>query len=231
MVRLVLFDIDGTLIRTDGAGVSAFDRTAEATFGIRNGVGRMRFAGRTDKSLVRELFSDHRIEPSQANYERFFSCYVFLLEDCMRKKKGRVYAGALNFLNDLRSMAQRPVIGLLTGNIRLGAEIKLRHFGLWDSFAIGAFGDDDEDRNELARIALSRGARILGGRLRGEEVLVVGDTPFDVECARAIGARVVAVATGGATFETLARHRPDWLVSDLGRLTAARVCGDMVEMT
>jgi phosphoglycolate phosphatase-like HAD superfamily hydrolase len=116
------------------------------------------------------------------------------------------------------------VLGLLTGNIRLGAEIKLRRYGLWEMFALGAFGDDHEDRNQIAVIARQRGRRFLGEELSGEQVVVVGDTPRDIECGRAIGAKVLAVATGGATLEYLKAHQPDWVVEDLQRVSAAEIC-------
>lgn len=117
-----------------------------------------------------------------------------------------------------------PRLGLLTGNIRLGAEIKLRHYGLWEPFETGAFGDDHHNRNDLARIARQRGHRHLREELRDDEILVIGDTPLDIECGRAINARVLAVATGGAPLAELAAHRPDWVVSDLTAISAATVC-------
>lgn len=223
MIRLVLFDIDGTLIRTDGAGVRAFDRTAELEFGIRNGTSHMRFAGRTDTSLVREFFARHGIAAAPANFDRFFSRYVFLLDYFLAPASGRVCGGVREFVHGLQALSPPPLLGLLTGNIRLGAEIKLRHFGLWGLFGVGAFGDDHENRNELARLAHQRGGSAFGRPLRPVETLVVGDTPFDIECGRSIGARVLAVATGGATLEVLRRHRPDWAMADLTHTTAAEV--------
>jgi phosphoglycolate phosphatase-like HAD superfamily hydrolase len=127
----------------------------------------------------------------------------------------------------LNALARPPLVGLLTGNIRLGAEIKLRHFDLWKEFETGAFADDSEDRNEIAAVARERGSRILGGHLRGDEVLVVGDTPLDIRCARAIGAKVLAVATGGATLEELKRHQPEWAVADLREINAGEACGSL----
>jgi phosphoglycolate phosphatase-like HAD superfamily hydrolase len=127
-------------------------------------------------------------------------------------------------LCDLRQRPRPPVLGLLTGNIRLGAEIKLRRYALWDEFAMGAFGDDDEDRNQIAVIASVRGSQWLGRKLRGEEMLVVGDTPRDIECARAIGARMLAVATGGASWNQLHSHQPDRLVSSLEEVATDTIC-------
>ena len=122
-------------------------------------------------------------------------------------------------------MSGPPAIGLLTGNIRLGAEIKLRHFELWEIFQTGAFADDHEDRNHIAAIARQRGDLLLGGHLRDEEILVIGDTPHDIQCARAIGAKTLAVATGSVSFEELETHRPDWVVKDLTSVAATQVCG------
>jgi phosphoglycolate phosphatase len=222
MIRLALFDIDGTLIRTGGAGVRAFDRTGAAEFEVVNGTAHMRFAGRTDSSLVRELFHSHGIAPAPDYFGRFYDRYVFLLDHYLSQSQGRVCHGAIGFLDGLRNSPQPPLLGLLTGNIRLGAEIKLRHYGLWDWFETGAFGDDHEDRNQLARIALSRGEQLLGGSLEPGEVLVVGDTPHDVTCGRVIGARVLAVTTGGATRSELQASQPDWIVDSLDEVPVAR---------
>jgi phosphoglycolate phosphatase-like HAD superfamily hydrolase len=114
----------------------------------------------------------------------------------------------------------------LTGNIRLGAEIKLRHFGLWHLFETGGFGDDHEDRNQIAAIARERGGQMFGRTLSGEEILVVGDTVHDVACGRSIGARVLAVATGGATWPELQGSAPDWLVANLDEVDVASICRD-----
>jgi phosphoglycolate phosphatase-like HAD superfamily hydrolase len=224
MVRLVLFDIDGTLIRTGGAGVRAFGRALLEEFGIGDAVLGVRFAGRTDSSLVREILSRHGIEPSPENARRFYDRYVFWLDHLLAHAEGFVCEGVGTFLAELRTLNPPPLVGLLTGNIRLGAEVKLRKYGLWSAFAIGAFGDDHEDRNRLAGIARDRGSEFLGRNLVGEEIVVVGDTPADVACGQAIQARTLAVTTGGATREELLRHHPDWLVAHLGELQAASVC-------
>ena len=121
-------------------------------------------------------------------------------------------------------MPEPPLLGLLTGNIRLGAEIKLRHFNLWEFFTTGAFGDDHEDRRQIAAIARARGAHMLNQPLRGEEVLVIGDTPRDIDCGHAIGARVLAVATGDSTLAELQEHRPTWAVTDLEKVRVRELC-------
>ncbi|MGI8965841.1 MAG: HAD hydrolase-like protein, partial [Limisphaerales bacterium] len=109
--------------------------------------------------------------------------------------------------------------GLLTGNIRRGAEIKLAHFGLWKEFSFGAFADDHEERDGIAAIAKKRGDDILAQNLRGENLLVIGDTPLDIRCARAIDAKVLAVATGSCTADELSAHQPDWFVENLRQIS------------
>lgn len=215
MVRLALFDIDGTLIRTHGAGVKAFARAFAVEFGLGNGTETMNFAGRTDTSLVREFLRQHGRDASPEDMRRFFDCYVFLLDHYLRESTGGIIPGVLEFISALQKQQPPAVLGLLTGNIRLGAEIKLRRFNLWGPFVTGAFADDHEDRNEIARIAFARARALLGNSLQPSEVLVVGDTPHDIRCGRAIGAKTLAVATGGATLEELERHRPDWAVATL----------------
>ena len=223
MVRLVLFDIDGTLIRTGGAGVKAFARVFQTEFNAVDGFENLKFAGRTDLSLVREFFSYHNIPATSENFERFFTKYVFWLDQILNESTTEICAGVREFIAAARALPTPPLIGLLTGNIRLGAEIKLRRVSLWDNFETGAFADDHEQRDQIAAIARDRGARILNGNLANEEVLVIGDTPFDIQCARAIKAKVLAVATGGASLDQLRAHHPDWAVKDLSAVGASDV--------
>jgi len=225
MIRLVLFDVDGTLVRTGGAGVKAFAKVFAEEFNAVDGFEQLKFAGRTDVSLVREFFRYHNVAETPDNFARFFERYVFWLDHILAASKTEVCPGIREFIDDLKALPRPPLPGLLTGNIRLGAEIKLRHFDLWDVFETGAFADDSEDRNQIAATARERGSRILGETLRGDQVLVIGDTPFDIHCARAIGAKVLAVATGGAKLEELKRHQPDWAAKDLREVRAEEVCG------
>jgi len=223
MVRLVLFDIDGTLIRTGGAGVKAFAKVFATEFNAVDGFERLKFAGRTDRSLVREFFGFHQIPVTPENLQRFFERYVFWLDHILRESRGGICPGVLDFINELEELPEPPVLGLLTGNIRLGAEIKLRHYSLWEIFQTGAFADDAEEREKIAAVARERGRRLLGRDLEGEEVLVIGDTPLDIRCARAIGARVLAVATGGHPLPELVGHTPDWAVANLSEISATKV--------
>jgi phosphoglycolate phosphatase-like HAD superfamily hydrolase len=215
MVKLVLFDIDGTLIQTGGAGEKAFSRVCEMEFGVPRATEFLQFAGRTDPSIVRDFFTRASIPPTPENFRRFFESYVFLLDELLRQLDGQVLRGVFPLLNKLESLPHQPLIGLLTGNIRLGAQIKLTHYNLWDRFSLGGFGDDHEDRNQIAAIARQRGHQRLARALDGDEILVIGDTPRDIECARAIGARVLAVATGKFSVDELRRERPDWATASL----------------
>ena len=224
MVRLVLFDIDGTLVHTGGAGTKAFAKVFATEFGLPQGTEKMKFAGRTDVSLVREFFNLHGIPATSDNFERFFSRYVFWLDHILTHSHTEECPGVRDLILELESLPQPPLIGLLTGNIRLGAEIKLRHFKLWEHFETGGFADDSEDRDQIAAAAKARGERVLGQKLDGSEIIVIGDTPLDIRCGRAIGAKVLAVATGGSRYEELERHHADWTVEDLRGLSAAELC-------
>ena len=215
MTRLVLFDIDGTLIRTGGAGVHAFGRTAELLYGIPGVAERTHFHGRTDTALVREFFLGSGLPGRSWDIRHFLDAYVFLLDHRLQENPGEVCPGVPEFLKALKALPDPPAMGLLTGNIRLGAKIKLGAHGLWGDWVCGAFADDHEDRNQLARIARDRGSRLLGQRLEGHEILVIGDTHRDVECAQAIGARSLAVCTGGGSSDELHKAGATWVVADL----------------
>jgi phosphoglycolate phosphatase len=225
MIRVVLFDIDGTLVHSGGVGTKAFARAFATEFGISHGTEKMKFAGRTDVSLVREFFCNNQIEPSPANFDRFFKAYLHWLEKMIPDCEGGACRGVPEFCVALERLPQPPALGLLTGNIRQGARLKLQRFNLWERFPFGAFADDHEERDRIAAVARERSGAHLGQPLRGEEILVIGDTPLDIRCARAIQARVVAVATGSFTVEELRQHQPDWAVTDLSEISVPEVLG------
>jgi phosphoglycolate phosphatase-like HAD superfamily hydrolase len=225
MIRLVLFDIDGTLIHTNAAGVVAFGEVFREEFGFPKATEGVRFAGGTDTGLARGIFRAQGHEPSPEDFTRFFNRYTTRLQELLRELGGGVFDGVDPFMDGLKALPEPPTIGLLTGNIRRGAEIKLGHFGLWDRFVLGGFGDDHEDRDEIAKVAHRRGAEHRGQPLQGDEILVIGDTPLDVRCGRAIGAKVLAVATGMYSVAELAETKPDWAVASLAGLDVAGIVG------
>ena len=180
MFRLILFDIDGTLISTDGAGVKAFGRVFDEIFGLPNATKHMTFAGRTDHCLVREIFEANDIEPTDQNFHKFKEAYFEHLTRYLPEGQTEPLPGVRQLINSFREDTPPPMIGLLTGNHPNGAELKLRHYNLWQEFAMGAFGDQYEDRADVARDALRQGQSLIPDICQ-EEILVVGDTERDVQ--------------------------------------------------
>lgn len=209
---ICLFDIDGTLLSSGGAGKAALEGALTEDFGIELRA-QVPYSGRTDRAIVRELLDAHDIPNTPANVDKIFTGYLKRLPEKLRTHRGRVLPGVEDLLIKLR---QRPdvALGLLTGNVRAGAQAKLGYFGLFDHFPFGGFGDHHFDRDDVAREALNDVHRHLGKPVSCEQIWVIGDTPLDVRCARAIGARVIAVATGIHTLEDLAATSPDLLLAD-----------------
>lgn len=223
-MHVILFDIDGTLIHTGGAGRAALDVALEEAFAmkVRHEVP---VSGRTDRGIARDLFLLHGIEDSQENWDRFRATYLRNLAAIMPRRQGRILAGVTDLLGRLAACPQAR-LGLLTGNVREGAKIKLSHFQLHGRFAFGGYGDHHADRNDVAREALGAAERHLGGPAAQCKLWVIGDTLFDIRCARAIGARAAAVATGTETAEALAAEGPDLLLRDMS--DADRICEQLL---
>ncbi len=213
-MHVCLFDIDGTLIATGGAGKKSLELALASEFGVDEPIDRLVLSGRTDRAIVRDLFHLHGIEATPANWRRLRDGYLRHLPACLANHAGRVLPGVAALLEHL---AERGgvAVGLLTGNLRDGARLKLGHYGLFHHFAFGGFGDEHHDRDDVAREALAALRCHHGDCIPLERVWVVGDTPLDVRCARAIGARVAAVATGWHPAEELAAAEPDLLLADL----------------
>ena len=203
-MRLILFDIDGTILWTDGAGRRAIHRALQDEMGTTGPIDTYRFDGKTDPQIVRELL-ELAGHPDAATSDRIDAVcrrYVSLLaEELARAPEAtRLFGGVRELLAALEAheAAERVLVGLLTGNLATGAELKLRAAGLDPArFAVGAFGSDSGRRADLPAIAAERATQRTGGRrFSGADVVIVGDTPEDVACGRPIGARTVAVATG-----------------------------------
>ena len=224
MVRLVLFDIDGTLIQSGGAGEKAFAEVARTVFGLANGTKDLHFAGRTDPAILREMFERNGIATTRENFEKFFDAYTARLRTMIAEISGRVLPGVERWIRELQGLEAPPLLGLLTGNIRRGAQIKLTQYNLWHHFQTGGFSDDNENRCDIAAIARDRGCKLLNRKLSGAEILVVGDTQHDITCGQSIGARVLAVATGMYNSDALACHKPTWCVPTLEHITPAEAC-------
>jgi phosphoglycolate phosphatase-like HAD superfamily hydrolase len=213
-MRVILFDIDGTLVRTGGAGKAAIEAALCEEFGVSLSSEEVPYSGRTDRAIGHDLLIGHHIDPSQANLARLIEGYLARLPRYLGQFAGVVCPGVGDLLGQLRG---RPgvVLGLLTGNVHRGARAKLGHYGLWDHFTCGGFGDHHFDRDDVARAAVRSAEEHVGGRVDPADVWIVGDTPLDVSCARAVGAHAVAVATGWHPLDKLAETRPDVLLPDL----------------
>lgn len=214
LMNVGFFDIDGTLLASGGAGRAAMESAFLEEFGLSELQGRVEFSGRTDRSIGGELFRTHGIEESPENWQRFLTAYLHRLPDCLARHQGKVLPGIASLLELLR-IQEHVVRGLLTGNLREGARIKLGHYGLAHHFEFGGYGDHHLDRNDVAREALAELRRLRGNHIRLDRIWVIGDTPLDIRCARAIGAKVAAVATGWHSLEELAAEKPDLLLADL----------------
>lgn len=212
--KIILFDIDGTLISAHGAGGRAFKRA------LRDLVGpdvelELTFAGGTDLGIARQGLECAGVEVSKEVVDRVLDTYVEYLVDTMRETtEYTVFAGVVELLDEL-SRRDGLAVGLGTGNIERGARIKLARGGLNDYFDFGGFGCDAEERAELIRAGATRGAAKLGVSLEQCRVLVIGDTTRDVAAARAIGAECLGVATGGATRDELEACGATACVADL----------------
>lgn len=211
---ICLFDIDGTLLSSGGAGKAAMEAALASEFGATTGADGVPFAGRTDRAIARDLFELHRIEVTAPNWQRFLAAYLHHLPACLTRHKGQVLPGIAALLNCLRER-EDVAVGLLTGNVRDGARLKLGHYDLYHHFAFGGFGDHHLTREDVAREALSVVRSHLKNPVESKQIWVIGDTPLDVRCARSIGANAVAVATGWHSLDVLAAEHPDLLLGDL----------------
>jgi phosphoglycolate phosphatase len=224
VARLVLFDIDCTLIDAHGAGGRAIMRAVRDVYGVEGELGDYSFHGRTDPGIIRDLADLWGAGDSEAVLDR-------LVEDCIARYlevlAGEVASGEVETLPGIGELVtalsadRRAVVGLLTGNVEEGARIKLAPTGLLSLFKVGAYGSDSALRADLPAVAVARAEALTGRRLAGKDVVVIGDTPADIECGAGIGVTAIAVATGRHDVDELAAHAPDYLFADFSDWRAA----------
>jgi phosphoglycolate phosphatase len=226
--RLVLFDIDGTLLSAGGVSARTFGAAFLEVFGTVGDADRYDYSGKTDPQIVRELMSGAGFAEAEIERRRplVLESYRRRLADSMRADDVREKPGACALLEALEREAA-VTLGLLTGNIEPNARLKLAPLDANRFFAFGAFGSDHEDRHRLPAIALERARETVGIAFVGPEMVIVGDSIHDVLCGRDLGARSVAVATGKTSAERLAEADPDVLLPDFSdtRASLAAILG------
>jgi phosphoglycolate phosphatase len=224
MQRLVLFDIDGTLIDTGGAGGRAVRRAMEEVYGTAGPVDGYSFAGKTDTRIARDLLLAGGVpaEVIDAREDVLWDRYVTYLSEELGDGVTRALPGIPPLLDRIEAAVEQAVLGLLTGNIPGGARAKLSAAHIeFERFRVGAFGSDHADRARLPAVAVHRAFHSTGRRFERKEIVIVGDTPADISCGESLGVKTVAVATGSYTRDELARHDPDHLFDSFEEVEAA----------
>ena len=217
--RLLLFDIDGTLIDSGGAGIESLKDVLQEQFGISDDLRGVEIAGKTDTGIVHQILRKQEIAVNDETTAAFLDLYVEFLARELPRRNGTILPGVRELLLRLRARPQN-VLGLLTGNLERGAKLKLSHYGIWDFFEFGAFADDHHDRNELGPFAQRRAREKHAIDFAAADIDVIGDTPHDIACGKAIGARTIAVTTGSFTRAQLATHQPDRILDGFSEIDA-----------
>jgi phosphoglycolate phosphatase-like HAD superfamily hydrolase len=212
-MRLILFDIDGTLIDSGGAGVRALDLAMKELFALENAFQGISMAGKTDTQIIREGLVKHALS-TDGTIDAVINAYLRYLAQEIKNNRKHVKPGIYEILVELQTLSNVGM-GLLTGNLEKGARIKLEPFGLNEYFPSGAFGSDDENRNNLLPFAVKRFENIFQKKIEIRECIIVGDTPRDVECAHIYGAICIGVATGPYSYDVLVEAGADYVVQDL----------------
>jgi phosphoglycolate phosphatase len=221
--RLVLFDIDGTILSSGRTARAAFSAALVDVFGTAGDIDGYAFEGRLDPVIVTDLMREQGFEDAviAARRDRALSLYLDRLEEMFRREKPTLKPGIVPLLEEIA--ADTSVLpALLTGNVERGARLKLEAAGLWHHFAFGVWGDDAPRREELGPVALARARELLGLSFTGPDCVVVGDSRHDVSCGLALGARVVAVATGRTPAAELAKAGATVVIQDFSDLSAAK---------
>jgi phosphoglycolate phosphatase-like HAD superfamily hydrolase len=215
-MKLILFDIDGTLISSGGAGTLSLNLAFQEVFGMVDAFRGISMAGKTDIQIIREGLWRHGLSPENGVVPRLVASYLENLEREVARAGGKhLKPGVREALETLAGEEGRAAVGLLTGNLEQGARIKLEAFGLNGYFRSGAFGSDDEDRNLLLPVAVRRFETLCGRTFPFRDCIIVGDTPRDVECAKRYDAFCIAVATGPYDAGSLRETGADVVMEDL----------------
>lgn len=214
--KTCLFDIDGTLVQTGGAGQQAFAETFAEDFGVEEITRDVSFAGRSDRAIALDLMRAHGVPGTEENWQAFRSGYARRLPAALERCIGCVLPGVEALVARLHARGDVR-LGLLTGNLSQTAEMKLGYYGLWHHFAFGGFGDTHVNRNDIAAAAVALAAQHHGIPSPSPDhlVVVIGDTQHDITCAQSVGAKAVAVPTGHTPTEVLRGASPDLLVESL----------------
>lgn len=215
-MKLLLFDIDGTLLLSGGAGLRGMNRAFEQMYGIADILDGITLSGRTDDKIMMDAYAKAGRTFSYPELAKFKALYFQFIEQEMQVDgpRKRTMPGVATLLPKLAAR-ENVFLGLLTGNWEKSGRAKLDHFGLNKYFDFGAFSDDSSDRNELAPIAMKRFTQQYAVDLEADDVYVIGDTPADIHCAKPHGVVSVAVAAAGHSVEDLKPHDPDYLFEDL----------------
>ena len=189
----------------------------EKRYGVHDDLHDIEIAGRTDSGIAASILKKYSTSETNGKVTDFLDEYIGFLQQTVSTTDGQVLPGMSEILTRMKTRPDR-VLGLLTGNIKRGAKLKLQHYGLWDFFEFGAFADDHHDRNQLGEFARARAKEKHGHDFNAAQIDVIGDTGHDVACGKAFGARTVAIATGSWSREQLATHKPDFLFDDLANV-------------
>lgn len=213
---LILWDIDGTMIRSNGAGARSFFQAFKQVYRLSSLNTDVSFAGGVDRAIFNELCRINRLEIHQSVWDEFIGIYIsFLLKEAADLSNWELLPGVKALLESCRN---RYCFGLLTGNIRQGAFIKLKIFDLDPYFHTGGFGDEITDRTQLSRVALDNCMAHFGITFNPEQITIIGDTTKDIECARELQCTCYVVTTGYIPYEVLAESKPDKIVNNLMEL-------------
>jgi phosphoglycolate phosphatase-like HAD superfamily hydrolase len=214
---LVLFDIDGTLIWPDGVGKASLAAALQRVFGTQGSLAAYDLRGQTDRQIVPDVLAGEGISPEEieTRFEHFCGVMAEELMGLLPRHDVRPVTGGPQLVERLRAR-EDVLLGLVTGNFRETAYLKLEAAGYApEDFHVGAYGSERAERADLPPLAVERAQQLSGQRFAGQNVVVVGDTPADIACARSVSARTVAVATGGHSVEALQSHSPDSVLADL----------------